>query len=116
MHIIIEEVLPMYKFIHRTLSIVLGFSMFAVNVLIMREFEIPMFISFFIGIPIIFIPMSLFLKVPFMCDQKGCKGSAKIEINDNFVGKWYRHFLASGHRCNKCNHFIKLPKRGSSSF
>ncbi|CAA0099484.1 Uncharacterised protein [BD1-7 clade bacterium] len=105
----------MYKIVHRALMVVVAFSMFALNFLIAREFEIPMFVSFILGIPTIFIPVCLFLKVPFKCDQKNCNGAAILQINREFAGKWYRHFLVSGHRCNTCNHFIKLPRRRSST-
>ena len=104
-----------YKFVHRFLTIVIAFSMFAVMILIVREYQLPLIMGFFLGIPLVFIPVAMFLKVPFVCDQEGCGGSAKLEVNKNLMGKWYRHFLLSGHRCCKCNHFIKLPKSRSSS-
>ncbi|AGH81643.1 hypothetical protein PCNPT3_08525 [Psychromonas sp. CNPT3] len=106
----------MYKMTHRFLSLVIIFSMFLVGVLIIHEFELPLFVGFFIDIPLIFIPLILFLKIPFRCDQKGCKGVAKLEIHEELLDKWYRYFLMSGHRCNKCDHFIKLPRRKSSSY
>ena len=105
----------MHKFIHRFLAATLGFVMFAVNIYITRMLDVPMFVGFLIGIPVIFIPMALFLKVPMGCDQKGCDGTARLEMNPHFAGKWFQHFLVSGHRCDTCNHFIRLPRRRSST-
>jgi len=105
----------MYKFIHRSISIVIIFTMFFLTVYLTNQLSLPLFVAFLLGIPIICIPLAMFLKVPFICDQKGCHGSAHLVIKDHLQGKWYRHFLLSGHQCDECNHFIKLPKtRGSS--
>lgn len=76
----------------------------------MRELPLPSVVVFILGVPIIFFPVAMFQKVSFMCDQKGCAGTAELEINSNLHDKWYRHFLISGHRCNQCQHFIKMPK------
>jgi hypothetical protein len=104
-----------YKLVHRTLSLIIVFSMFVSIIYLINEFNFPLFVGFLLGIPIIYIPLVMFLKVPFICDQKGCYGSAQLVINENLQGKWYRHFLLTGHKCNQCNHVIKLPKTSSSS-
>jgi hypothetical protein len=105
----------MYKLIHRLITALIVLTMFFATMYLTNQLDLPLFVGFLLCIPTVYVPLVVFLKVPFICDQKGCNGSAQLLINEHFREKWYRHFLLSGHKCNKCNHFIKLPKTSRAS-
>jgi len=103
----------MYKFLHRLLTIVIIIITTGCVGFIIRQAELPLIFGFLL-LPIIVVPMCLFQKVPMKCDQAECKGVAKLECGEIAKGKWYRHLLLSGHRCDKCEHLIPMPKNNTS--
>lgn len=100
----------MHKILHRLFTAILGFLMFATIAYVIYAYDIATFFGFIIGLPVIIIPIVLFLKVPFKCDQKGCNGMARLVTYSAFDEKWFRHLFVTGHRCDTCKHFIRLPK------
>jgi hypothetical protein len=72
--------------------------------------SLPLFANFITVAVLSALFIYSFIKVPIKCDQNDCNGLASIEVSPEVEGTFLRHILVKGHRCDKCDHLIKMPK------
>ena len=104
----------MNKILHRAITVVIPVLIFIGISSLIAKGVISIFLAFIIIATLSALFVYSFVKLPMKCDQSDCDGISKIEVAPEVQESFLRHILVKGHRCNKCNHLIKMPKPRSN--